>query len=200
MNTKKSKMISLSGIVGLMISAFLFGGMKTYAANRKVSIDGQAFTLAEKDKGFVINQQQATKTTDDNTYGNFFISGNLKDAGKEKGVLCFDARMSGTAGLDDEAEVSFVYAYDDELLNADDETSWKLVDDDSKKVGDIELGGKAKSGTIIVQSSFDREHWMVNDVQTNVFKDTPKNQSAVLYTTVPNQLVNGCYYRVTVAY
>lgn len=200
MNTKKSKMISLSGIVGLMISAFLFGGMKTYAADRKVSIDGQAFTLAEKDKGFVINQQQATKTTDDNTYGNFFISGDLKDTGGEKGVPCFDARMSGTTGGDDEAEVSFIYAYDDELLNADDETSWKLVDDDSKKVGDIELGGKAKSGTIIVQSSFDREHWMVNDVQTNVFKDTPKNQSAVLYTTVPNQLVNGCYYRVTIAY
>lgn len=200
MNAKKSKMISLSGILVLMVGAFLFGGAKTYAADRNVSIEGQVFTLAEKDKGFVIDQQQAAKTTDDNTYGNFFISGDLKDTGEEKGVPCFDARMSGTTGGDDEAEVSFIYAYDDELLNADDETSWKLVDDDSKKVGDIDLGGKAKSGTIIVQSSFDREHWMVNDVQTNVFKDSPKNQSAVLYTTVPNQLVNGCYYRVTVAY
>lgn len=200
MNAKKSKMISLSGILVLMVGAFLFGGAKTYAADRNVSIEGQVFTLAEKDKGFVIDQQQAAKTTDDNTYGNFFISGDLKDTGEEKGVPCFDARMSGTTGGDDEAEVSFIYAYDDELLNADDETSWKLVDDDSKKVGDIDLGGKAKSGTIIVQSSFDREHWMVNDVQTNGFKDSPKNQSAVLYTTVPNQLVNGCYYRVTVAY
>lgn len=184
----------------LMAVAFLLGGVRTYAADRKVPIEGQVFTFAERDKGFMIDQQQAAKTTDDNTYGNFFISGDLKDTGEEKGVPCFDARMSGTTGGDDEAEVSFIYAYDDELLNADDETSWKLVDDDSKKVGDIDLGGKAKSGTIIVQSSFDREHWMVNDVQTNVFKDTPKNQSAVLYTTVPNQLVNGCYYRVTVAY
>lgn len=200
MNKKKSKMISLFGMLTLTAGAFLFGGVKTYAADRNVSIEGQVFTLAEKDKGFMIDQQQVAKTTDDNTYGNFFISGDLKDTGEEKGIPCFDARMFGTAGGDDEAEVSFVYAYDDELLNADDETRWKLVDDDSKKVGDIDLGGKAKSGTIIVQSSFDREHWMVNDVQTNVFKDTPKNQSAVLYTTVPNQLVNGCYYRVTVAY
>jgi len=200
MNKKKSTTISLSGMLVLMVGAFLFGGAKTYAADRNVSIEGQVFTLAEKDQGFMIDQQQVAKTTDDNTYGNFFISGDLKDTGEEKGVPCFDARMSGTVGGDDEAEVSFVYAYDDELLNADDETSWKLVDDDSKKVGDIDLGGKAKLGTIIVQSSFDREHWMVNDVQTNVFKDTPKNQSAVLYTTVPNQLVNGCYYRVTVAY
>ena len=200
MNKKKSKLISLFGMLTLTAGAVLFGGVKTYAADRKVSIEGQVFTLAERDKDFVINQQQATKTTDDNTYGSFFISGNLKDAGKEKGVPCFDARMFGTAVLDDEAEVSFVYAYDDKLLNADDETSWKLVEDDSKKVGDIDLGGKAKSGAIIVQSSFDRERWMVNEVKTNVFKDTPNNQSAVLYTTVPNQLVNGCYYRVTVAY
>ena len=200
MNARESKMISLSGILGLMISAFLFGGMKTYAADRKVPIDGQVFTLTGKNKDFVIDQQQATEATDDNTYGNFFISGDLKDTGEENGVPCFDARKSIVPGTDDEAEVSFVYAYDDKLLNADDETSWKLVEDASKKVGDIELGGKAKAGTIIVQSSFDKEHWMVNEVKTDIFKDAPKNQSAVLYTTVPNQLVNGCYYRVTVAY
>lgn len=198
MNTKKSKMISLSGMFILTAVAFLFGGVRTYAADKKVPIEGQVFTLAGKNKGFVIDQQQATEATDDNTYGNFFISGDLKDTGEGNGIPCFDARMS--AATDDEAEVSFVYAYDDKLLNADDETSWKLVEDDSKKVGDIDLGGKAKAGTIIIQSSFDKEHWMVNEVKTNIFKDTPKNQSAFLYTTVPNQLVNGCYYRVTVAY
>ena len=136
MNARESKMISLSGILGLMISAFLFGGMKTYAADRKVPIDGQVFTLTGKNKDFVIDQQQATEATDDNTYGNFFISGDLKDTGEENGVPCFDARKSIVPGTDDEAEVSFVYAYDDKLLNADDETSWKLVEDDSKKVGD----------------------------------------------------------------
>lgn len=200
MNEKKSNMISLFGILTLTVGTVLLGGVKTYAADRNVSIEGHVFTLDEKDKGFEINQQQATKTTDDNTYGNFFISGNLKDTGKENGVPCFDVRMSATTETGDEAAVSFIYAYDDKLLNADDETSWKLVDDDSKKVGDIDLEGKAKSGAIIVQSSFDKEHWIVNEIQTNIFKDTPKNQSAVLYTTVPNQLVNGCYYRVTVAY
>ncbi len=200
MNEKKSKIIRLFGILTLTVGTVLLGGVKTYAADRNVSIEGHVFTLDEKDKGFEINQQQATKTTDDNTYGNFFISGNLKDTGKENGVPCFDARMSATTETGDEAAVSFIYAYDDKLLNVDDETSWKLVDDDSKKVGDIDLEGKAKSGAIIVQSSFDKEHWIVNEIQTNIFKDTPKNQSAVLYTTVPNQLVNGCYYRVTVAY
>ena len=200
MNEKKSNMISLFGILTLTVGTVLLGGVKTYAADRNVSIEGHVFTLDEKDKGFEINQQQATKTTDDNTYGNFFISGNLKDTGKENGVPCFDVRMSATTETGDEAAVPFIYAYDDKLLNADDETSWKLVDDDSKKVGDIDLEGKAKSGAIIVQSSFDKEHWIVNEIQTNIFKDTPKNQSAVLYTTVPNQLVNGCYYRVTVAY
>lgn len=200
MNEKKSNMISLFGILTLTVGTVLLGGMKTYAADRNVSIEGHVFTLDEKDTGFEINQQQAMKTTDDSTYGNFFILGNLKDTGKENGVPCFDARMSATTETGDEAAVSFIYAYDDKLLNADDETSWKLVDDDSKKVGDIDLEGKAKSGAIIVQSSFDKEHWIVNEIQTNIFKDTPKNQSAVLYTTVPNQLVNGCYYRVTVAY
>lgn len=200
MNEKKSNMISLFGILTLTVGTVLLSGVKTYAADRNVSIEGHVFTLDEKDKGFEINQQQATKTTDDNTYGNFFISGNLKDTGKENGVPCFDVRMSATTETGDEAAVPFIYAYDDKLLNADDETSWKLVDDDSKKVGDIDLEGKAKSGAIIVQSSFDKEHWIVNEIQTNIFKDTPKNQSAVLYTTVPNQLVNGCYYRVTVAY
>ncbi len=198
------KMFFVVGLMGAYILAadiFVSGNSVVYAAEATTPVEGVVYSIDGKDGDFSVSDQKSENTSDDNTYGNFSLSGDLIENGQENGVVSYDARKNPEEdSSEDEAEVAFLYQYDDKLLNTDDENDWKLVPDDSQKVGNIKLDEKVKSGAIIVQSSFDKEHWMVNTVKTNVFEDTPISKENALYTTVPTQLVNGCYYKVTVAY
>ena len=55
--------ISLFGVIALTVGFLLLRGGVTYAADRKTPIQGEAFTLTEKDKDFVTSDQKSTGTT-----------------------------------------------------------------------------------------------------------------------------------------
>ena len=94
--------------------------------------------------------------------------------------------------------MALFYNYGDSMLNAD-EDSWHLIEDKSKKVDTLTLDGNIMKGTIILQTSKDQKTWIDVDSITNAFSDTPIRTSAI-YNTTDVQLINGCYYRVIVAY
>lgn len=201
----KKKRLSFAGIQGLFVlcfGMFFFMKLDSFAADKEIVVEGNVYTLKDENQDFPIHDQKYQKTSSNNTYGEFRLRGNLWEYKSAEGISSFDARNTKDDKTTEEktAEASLIYAYDDKLLNADDEQTWKLVSDNSKRIGDIDLEQKVGMGTIVVQSSFDDEHWMINDIQTDVFKDIPKGGDKILYTTIPNQLVNGCYYKVTVAY
>ncbi len=187
--------------IAAVVAGILLGmPLNTFAAEKNITVEGNVFTSSEKNNGFPAENQE--KISDKNTFGEFSIVGDLKENGKENGVIAFDAvgdTIDSETG-EDESEIKFVYTYDDSLLNADESNSWKLVEDGSKKINGIDIGEKAGAGTIIVQSSFDNENWMINEIKTDVFETDKTNDGKEFYETVLNQLVNGCYYRVTVAY
>ena len=54
-------------------------------------------------------------------------------------------------------------------------------------------------GAIILQTSKDRKTWIDAEVITNAFSDTPIRTSSI-YSATDVQLINGCFYRVIVAY
>ena len=80
-----------------------------------------------------------------------------------------------------------------------DEAEWHLSEDNGKKVAGSTLGSKIKKGAILIQSSKDGTKWVDETSFTDVFAGTEVSSDSI-YTTKPIQLVNGCYYRIIVAY
>ena len=187
----------------LVVAAiFLNVSTNVFASEKNVSVAGNIYTLSEKNSEFSTENQIPETATNENSYGQFSLSGNLTESGEENGVISFNATGETIIGKtgEDESEIEFLYTYDENVVNTDEDETWELVEDDSRKINGIDIGEKAGLGTIVVQSSFDNETWMVNEIQTNAFERDKVNTTEGFYETVRNQLINGCYYRVTVAY
>lgn len=139
------------------------------------------------------------QTTKDNTYGTFYISGNVTAEGNKSGVPSYEV-------LD--GKLNFFYNYGDTKLNAN-EDAWHLVNDKSDKVADMKLDADIMKGTIILQTSKDRKNWVdvkITDEKTtgtnhiyNAFSDTPIRTDPI-YSATEVELNNGCFYRVVVVY
>lgn len=171
------------------------------AAESTKEISGQVYTLETEDGNFDYKGKKSEASSSTNTYGTLSLMGDFKENGEQNGVTAFDATGTDDPSTDeDESEINFIYQYDRNLLDADDSQSWSLYEDKSKKIGDLSLDEKVDKGAIVVQSSFDGEHWSTDLVSTNVFESKPENKSDSLYSTSVNQLVNGCYYKVVIAY
>lgn len=97
-----------------------------------------------------------------------------------------------------EGNLKFFYNYGDTLLNAG-EDSWHLIEDKSKKIDALKLDDNILKGTIILQTSTDGLNWVDVVSMTDAFNKTPIRTESI-YETKDVQLINGCYYRVIVAY
>lgn len=191
----------LSVVIVLLLTATGVSPQPVYAEDKSTDVSGQVYVLEDEDGKFDHSKTTPTASSSGNTYGNFSLVGDIKKAADKDGISAFDAEGTvDEATGEDQSEVSFLYSYDDSLLNADESKDWKLYSADAKKIGDLSLDEKIGNGAIIVQSSFDGESWCTDLISTDVFKTTSENESDTFYTTTVNQLVNGCYYKVTVAY
>lgn len=171
------------------------------ATNSKIKISGQIYTLNGEDTNFDYEGKNSEVSSSNNTYGTLLVSGELEENGKHDGVVSYNATGTDDDSSDtDKSAINFVYQYDSKLLNADDSKEWCLYEDKSKNIGSLSLDEKVGKGAIIVQSSFDGKNWSTDLINTNVFESVPENKSDSLYSTNMNQLVNGCFYKVTVAY
>lgn len=146
----------------------------------------------EFDKGSHYEVQANSKpmaTNISNTYGSFRIEGNIAAVENKAGVPAY--KIS-------EGNLSFFYNYSDTTLNAD-EDSWHLVDDKTNKVTDMKLDSDIMKGAIIIQTSKDQKTWITADYICNAFSDTPIRTNSI-YSTTDVEMLNGCYYRVIIAY
>jgi hypothetical protein len=163
--------------------------MNVFAASGKTEVAGTVYEF-DKDSHYEFDESSSSeKTGSNNTYGTFYISGNVSDVNEESGVPAYEVS---------DGNLTFYYNYGDDVLNAG-EDEWHLVDDKSKKVDDMKLSSDIMKGAIIIQTSKDRKNWVDVDTICNAFDDTPIRTSSI-YTTTDVQLINGCYYRVMVVY
>ena len=79
------------------------------------------------------------------------------------------------------------------------ENQWHIKSDGARKIGSLDFGNKIGMGGILVQKSHDGSKWETAFQKCDVFKDYPYSVRD-FYTTSRNDLNNGCYYRVTIAY
>ena len=181
-----SKTFALFLAMTILLSALPFAALATAA---KTDIPGKVYQFAKDNSYEFSNSESFLETTVDNTYGTFSISGNIANVGSHDGVASYEIA---------DGDVAFFYNYSDSKLNADVD-SWHLTDDKSKKINDIKLGSNIMKGAVVVQTSKDRTNWVTATTITNAFSDTPVRTDAI-YTSKDVQLINGCFYRVVIAY
>lgn len=197
---KKTRGITLT--LASIIALFCTAPQTVLAAESEKQINGQVYILDAENGNFDYEGKKSEGSSSDNTYGTLFIKGSVEENGKKDGIIAFNATGQDDASTDnkDESEIAFIYQYDSTLLEADDSKDWSLYQDKSKKIGNLILDEKVEKGAIVVQSSFDGKTWSTDFINTNVFESNPENKDGVLYSTSENQLVNGCFYKVIVAY
>lgn len=158
------------------------------ASENQSEVSGKVYELS-KNSDYEFGDSDYMVSNNENTYGSFFISGNFINVGEKDDIPSYEVA---------DGNLSLFYNYDDTKLNADTD-SWHLVNDKSKTVNDLTLDSKIGKGALIVQTSKDQMNWV--DVYTiaNAFSDIPVRSESI-YQTTDIQLINGCYYRVIVAY
>lgn len=177
-------------IAALFVAMLLCSlSLTAFAEDGKIEVTGGVYEF-DKDSNYEFHEDGIPKETrKGNTYGTFYISGDIADVSEKSGIPSYEV---GNGNL------AFYYNHGDTMLNAGEDT-WHLIDDKSKKVADMKLDSNIMKGAIILQTSKDRKNWV--DVETiyNAFNDTPIRTSSIYFTT-DVQLINGCYYRVVVVY
>ena len=188
------KIKSVKSIVSVILSLsliFSLGAAGVQAAVITESISGNVYTFGEKNP-YDITGEGVTKeaVSSSNVLGKITISGEMKKTSPQNG---FDAFIV------DSGNVSISYGFDKKKLDVAD-SDWHIASDSGKEINKVPLKSKIESGAIIVETSLDGKKWSGPDVEkTNVFtKDS--NLSSPFYTTKDIQLVNGCYYRITVVH
>ena len=178
-------------VVSFMAIMMLLGvsPMGVFAASGKTEVAGMIYEFDKNSHYELEAYGSSEETGSNNTYGTFYISGNVSDVNEELGVPAYEVN---------DGNLEFYYNYGDTMLNAG-EDEWHLVDDKDKNVADTSLPQDIKKGAIVIQTSKDRKNWTNADTICNAFDATPIGTD-VIYTTTDVQLINGCYYRVIVVY
>lgn len=194
MKTKEKKMLvqrtkRMTAVFVEVLTILCLLQLTAFAESRKIEAAGKIYEF-EKDSHYEFHDGGEPKETGNgNTYGTFCISGNISSVSEKNDVPSYEVS---------DGNLEFYYNHGDTMLNADID-EWHLVNDKSKKVADMKLSSDIMKGAIIIQTSKDRKNWVDVENICNAFSDTPIRTSSI-YTTTDVQLINGCFYRVVVAY
>lgn len=192
MSTKDSIHTSAKRIITLMVTTILVlstFAITTFAASAKTEVPGQIYEFGKDSHYEFSDSKNFVSSENADTYGIFSISGEISDVITKDGIPAYEV----TGG-----NLKFFYNYGDKLLNAE-EDSWHLIKDKSKKIDNLKLDENILKGAIILQTSTDRLNWVNVISMTDAFSKTPIRTESI-YETKDVQLINGCYYRVIVAY
>ncbi len=184
MSRKAIKSI-ISSIIGIALILTCFN-LSVIAADQRIMINGIVYGFNDSLK-YNINESQFQPNT---CAGTLSINGDI------------DRFESGdiTKYYIKDGNLSFEYKPNKTYTNYS-EQEWHFVDDNSKEVNGVTLPEDIKKGAIFIQTSFDRNKWVTikDTIKTNIFADIDSFPSPY-YTTTDLQLINGCYYRIFVAY
>ena len=181
--------MALGKILVVLLAVFCLFPMTAFAESGRTEVIGTLYEFG-KDSDYDLQENSSSSTTNaSDAYGAFYLEGNISSVGEKSGIPAYEVS---------DGNLDVFYNYGDTLLNAD-EDSWHLVEDKSKKMAGLKLDTDILKGAIVVQTSADRRNWVNAETMCNAFSDVPIRTSSI-YTTADVQLLNGCYYRVIVAY
>lgn len=182
----------LSNVLCALLSCVLLLsslGTVSFAAESKESVSGTVYEFEENSNYDLSASKNKYDVSSTNTYGSFSITANIEKKSSQNGV---------TSYVVDSGNIEIQYSYTDAILNAP-KDEWHLVQDKTNKLNNVALNEKILNGVFLVQTSKDRTNWITVSESENVFTST-SSTTATLYTTQDIEVINGCYYRVIVAY
>lgn len=189
---KKRICNSITRLLAFATSALVlysFVNIPCFAENRNTAVVGKLYEFGENSEYEISSAQSSSPTSKTNTYGEFLLNGNIKTSTSKNGVPAYKV---------EDGKLSLIYKYDDTLLNAEID-SWHLFSDNVRKIDGQDLGEKVQNGTILLQTSMDKINWNTAVCLTNAFSAKPTCSDS-FYTAKDIELINGCYYKVIIAY
>ena len=185
--SEKGKFIlALFSVICVLLTVFNVSTIVVNAKEKTESVIGKLYEFEKGSKYEISSSTSSKSTTSD--FGNFTLTGNMTSISAINGVSAF-AVADGNVVID--------YSLSNRY-NGNNTDSWYLIDDKSKKVDTEILQENIMKGAIILQTSLDGNSWVTDNVFTNVAADS--EYKSTIYTSKDIQQVNGCYYRVIVAY
>lgn len=184
---------SIRHTVALLVAivlAFSTFTLTVFAANAKTEVPGRIYEFGKDSHYEFSATKEFAETSDADTYGTFSVSGEVSDVTIKDGIPAYEVT---------EGNLKFFYSYGNSLFLNENEDSWHLIEDKSKKIDDLKLDENILKGAIILQTSTDRLNWVDVVSMTDAFNKTPV-KTDFIYDTEDIQLINGCYYRVIIAY
>lgn len=186
---KGTKLVALAMTVVLAgrLYAASFGACDTVYGKEENRVDCHYYEF-EGDSHYEITYGNLTDIGS-NSCGNVSVDGDVKVINPVNGIPAYEV-MSGNVSLGYSCGIIPVDVPSDQ---------WHMVEDKSKTVDGVKLNENIKNGALILQTSLTGEDWITEAVYTNIFDDVTDIVSD-FYTTREIQQINGCYYRIIVAY
>lgn len=186
---KKKLYMQISTMILCVVALTTLYSVNAFTKSEKNAIVGKVYEFDKNDDYDISESDKSSSTDKVERYGEFSLLGNIGNVSEKNGVPAYEV-TSGNLDL--------YYTYSDALLKAE-EKKWHLVADKGKKLDGNKLDKKILKGAIIIQTSKDRKNWTDIKCLTNAFDDEPV-RTETLYKTTDVQILNGCYYRIIVAY
>lgn len=185
----KTKKIAYVLFAALTLSILtLPATLTTTAKEQTIDLAPKIYEFGEKSEYEIDSKEPTTSPAVTTRLGKFSLCGDISQTYIKDGFTAYE--------IADDTVFSLHYTYDLSLFKAS-ETEWHLTDDSKKTVNKFELDKKIEGGAVLLQTSFDGKKWVTGKTKTNVSGDFDFNNENGLNDI---QLVNGCYYRLIVAY
>ena len=186
LSSKEKSILALLSIICVLLTTNSIPMMSVYAKEKTENVVGKLYEFEKGSKYEFSSSTSSNSTTSD--FGSFTLTGNMNSISSVNGACAFEV-VEGNVVID--------YSLGNKYRgNATD--SWYLINDKSKKIDMVTIDDNIMKGAIIIQTSLDGNSWVTDKVFTNVAADSEYKSN--IYTSKDIQQVNGCYYRVIVAY
>ena len=181
-------------ILAIIMICFIsiYNCQSVLAQEKTEDVAGSVYEWEEKGNYEISSSKKPSSTNNGlKSNGKFCITGNINSISEKNGFPAYSVTKSTLA---------FSYTFKDTFLKAAEDEE-HLVDDNNSQVNGIALDSDIKKGALIVQTSKDGKKWFTisGAAYTNIFEDFSDGLKK-FYITTNLQMVNGCYYRVIVAY
>lgn len=172
----------------VILMPFFVSPLNTSAKEQSISLTGMVYQFEENSRYEVDSSQPTYKSESTTTIGKLSISGDILHEYIKDNFIAYE--------IADGSVFSLQYKYESYLKNAI-KTEWHLAEDSKDMVNNVDLGDDIGYGAIILQTSFDGQKWFTTKSYINVTGDITFNEDNGINDI---QLVNGCFYRIIVAY
>ena len=188
--TMKRKII-FANVLTIAVSAIILSGTckmqeAVYAAESTDKIEGKQYQF-DSDSHYDFENAVEDDINNIVPKGELRIAGDMKSDGEENGVNKYDVN---------EGNLKITYI-NSENKDQENENNWEITEDDSNQIDEEKTNDKIQNGAVLIQTSLDGKKWIKSAEWTNFFSD---RNSDSIYETSGIQLLNGCYFRIVVAY